>query len=60
MKKYPEDAVKVYEAFVEHSKRIERLIHLLQREQDRVYKKVNALMESMAIEETTETTTGGC
>ena len=30
----------------------------LQREQERVYKKVNALMESMATDDT-ETTTGG-
>jgi len=59
MKKYPEDAVSVYKTFVEHSKRIEKIILLFQKEQERVYKKINELMESMAMEDGAETEKGG-
>jgi len=58
VKKYPEDAMKVFNACAEHFKRTERILDLFIKEQERVYLKLTALMENMA-EETTETETGG-
>jgi len=57
MKKYPEDAMKIYGEIVEHSARIERLLDLFQKEQERSYKRITELMNSMATE-VTETETG--
>ena len=56
MKKLNEEAYKTYELLVEYSERVDKLIEKLQKEQEKIFDKINKLNYA----QTEETITGGC